>query len=584
MLRGDFNQSMGRVFVIYTGGCAACASLLIALSLLGVPDRAIGIGFVALTVGFYAVMGLLSRTTQLGDYYVAGRHVPALYNGMATAADTLSAASFIGMAGAIYAAGFDGLAFVLGWTGGFILVAVLLAPYLRKFGQYTVPDFLACRYGGNAARLMGIVVLLSASFAYVVGQIYGTGIIASRYLGVDFSLAVFVGLAGILLCSLLGGMRALIWTQVAQCVIVLIAYILPAVLLSTKATGIPLPQLVYGEAMQRVAELQSHLGVAADALAPTDAVDRVNFIGLTLCLMLGIASMPHLLSRFFTTPSVREARLSVAWTLLFIFLLFSTAPAYAAFAKLEVYQHVLGQPLAALPAWVNEWSRAGMLTVSGGGGPLRPADFALDPDAVVLAAPEIAGLPFFVAGLVAAGALAAALSSADGLLLSIANAVSHDVYYRMLAPKAGPRQRLLVARTVMVVVAGLAAWVASTRPAGILTVVGWGFSLAASGLFSALVLGVWWKRATKAGAVLGMVAGWSVCLGYILATQTHAIEPLWGVRNIAAGIFGIPVSMLATVLASLLTPAPSQDMQDFIDSIRMPRGHVRLAAGAPAEE
>ena len=359
MLKGDFNQNMGRVVLIYVGGCLGFGGVLVVLSALGVPDRVIGIAFVVLTVAFYASMGLLSRAAHVTEYSTAGQSVPALYNGAATAADWMSAASFIGLAGAIYAAGYDGLAFVLGWTGGFILVAVLLAPYLRKFGQYTVPDFLSTRYGGDMARLTGSIVLISASFTYVVAQIYGTGIIASRFLGIDFSVAVFVGLAGILLCSTLGGLRALIWTQVAQYGVVIVAYMLPAAILSTKATGVPLPQIMYGEALQRLADLQSHLGVAREVLAPQGATDGLNFFGVAFCLMLGTASLPHVLSRFFTTNSVREARISVAWSLLFIILLYVTAPAYAVFAKLEVYQNVIGHNLADLPGWVAEWSRVG---------------------------------------------------------------------------------------------------------------------------------------------------------------------------------------------------------------------------------
>jgi len=566
MLKGDFNENMGRVFIIYTGGCLSAAAVLVLMSALGVSDHVVGIGFVLLTVLFYALMGLLARTRHAGEYYEAGRRVPALYTGMATAADWMSAASFIGMAGAIYAAGYDGLAFVLGWTGGYILVAVLLAPYLRKFGQYTVPDFLSARYGGKPARLMGIVVLATASFAYVVGQIYGTGIICARFLGIPFELAVFVGLIGILLCSMLGGMRALIWTQVAQYVVVIAAYLLPMILLSTRETGIPVPQIMYGEAMQHVAELQTQLGLTPDNLGIND---RVNFFGLILCLMLGTASLPHVLSRFFNTPSVREARTSVAWSLLFICLLYVTAPAYAAFAKLEVYNHVIVPSLSAGPDWLAAWSKVGLMS-------LKDGVFSIDPDAVVLAAPEIAGLPFVVAGLVAAGALAASMSSADGLLLSIANALSHDVYFRLIKPQAETRHRLILGRVIMVLVALLAAWVASQRPAGILTVVGWAFSLAASGLFSALVLGIWWKRATNAGAVLGMAAGWAVCLFYIVATQKLGMAPWFGVKNIAAGLFGLPVSLGVTLLVSLFTKAPSQEMQDFIDSIRVPRGQVKM--------
>ena len=570
-----FNQNMGRVFVIYIGGCLFCATGLVLLSLAGVSDRVIGIAFILLTVAFYASMGLLGRTAQVADYYVAGQNMPPLYNGMATAADWMSVASFIGLAGAIYAAGYDGLAFLLGWSGGYILVAVLLAPYLRKFGQFTVPDFLSARYGGRTARIVGTVILMSASFTYVVAQLYGTGIIAARFLGIDFQAAVFVGLAGILLCSIKGGMRALIWTQVAQYVVVIAAYLLPVVILSVKITGVPLPQIMYGQALQHIAALSGPLGITPDILGPMGLTDGVNFFGIALCLMLGTASLPHVLARFFTTPSVREARISVAWSLLFIFLLYSAAPAYAAFAKLEVLQQIANHTLSADSEWLRQWSRIGMAAISGDGGPLSFSQLRLDPDAIVLAAPEIAGLPFVVAALAAAGALAAAMSSADGLLLSIGKAVSHDIYFRLLAPKADPHRRLTIVRVAMAVAAVLAAWVASSRPAGIVTVVGWAFSLAASGLFPALVLGIWWKRATNLGALVGMIGGWTVCLAYILLTQCGAIAPLFGVHNIAAGLFGVPVAFAATVLISLITPPPSQDMQDFIDSIRVPRGKVR---------
>ncbi len=580
MLKGDFNQNMGRVFVIYTGGCLLCALALGLLSLAGISDRTIGIAFILLTVAFYASMGLLGRSAPAADYYVAGHHVPALYNGMATAADWMSAASFLGLAGAIYAAGYDGLAFLLGWTGGYILVAVLLAPYLRKFGQFTVPDFLSARYGGKTARVTGTVILISASFTYVVAQLYGTGIIAARFLGLDFRAGVFAGLAAVLLCSLRGGMRALIWTQVAQYLVVIAAYLLPVVILSTKATGVPFPQIMYGQALRRIAALAAELGATPELFAPSGILDGVNFFGVALCLMLGTASLPHVLARFFATPSVREARISVAWSLLFIFVLYSAAPAYAAFAKLEILQRMADRTLTGDAAWLGQWSRIGLAAASGGGGPLNISQLHLDPDALVLATPEIAGLPFVVAAVVAAGALAAAMSSADGLLLSIGKAVSHDIYFRLLDPQADPRRRLMVGRLAMAAAAVLAAWMAGSRPAGIVTVVGWAFSLAASGLFPALVLGIWWKRATTLGALSGMIAGWSVCLAYILSAEAGWIQPILGVHTIAAGLYGIPVAFVATLLVSLVTPPPSPNMQDFIDSIRTPRGCVRPVGDA----
>jgi len=584
---GDFLSNLGRVYGWYTGGFAAFVVMLAILEHLGVPNRIIGYLFVFLTIGIYALIGYLSRTAQVAEYYVAGRRVPAFYNGMATGSDWMSAASFIGMAGTLYLLGYDGLAFVLGWTGGYVLVAILLAPYLRKFGAYTVPDFLGARYGGNLARFCGVIVLMSASFTYVVAQVYGTGIIASRFLGISFELAVFVGLAGILVCSMLGGMRAVTWTQVAQYIILIIAYLIPVILLSTQLTGVPVPQLTYGQALEQIELLRTTKEALAGAkshIEPFTSYDPLNFFGLIFCLMVGTASLPHILMRYFTTPSVRDARQSVAWSLFFIFLLYFTAPAYAAFAKLEVYQNVIGAPIAGLPDWVRIWGDIGLVSVrdANGDGILQFPEFTINADAIVLATPEIAGLPYVIAGLVAAGGLAAALSTADGLLLAIANALSHDIYYRMIDPNANAKRRLIVARILLIGVAVIAAYVASTRPAGILAMVAWAFSIAASGLFPALVLGVWWRRTTTVGAIAGMIAGYGVCLWYLIGTQYMGMPKWFGVNNISCGLFGIPVAFIVTILVSLMTPAPSRAMQDFIDSIRTPRGGVRLVAGEKA--
>ncbi len=606
--KGDFINNLGKIYGIYTGGFVGFVVFLAILEQLGVSNQIIGYLFVFLTIGVYALIGILSRTAQVSEYYVAGRRVPAIYNGMATGSDWMSAASFIGMAGTLYLAGYGGLAFVLGWTGGYVLVAVLLAPYLRKFGQFTVPDFLGARYGGNIARFCGIVVLISASFTYVVAQIFGVGIIASRFLGISFEIAVFVGLAGILVCSMLGGMRAVTWTQVAQYIILIIAYLIPVVLLSASVTGVPIPQLMYGQALEKITELEAQLGVVKHHIAPFVGADGVysfsevvNFFALIFCLMVGTAALPHILMRYFTTPSVREARKSVGWSLFFIFLLYFTAPAYAAFAKLEVYQNVIGLPISDLPAWVKAWGEIGLVgtcdmadaatryamcvgVTGNGDGILQLSEFKIHTDAIVLATPEIAGLPYVIAGLVAAGGLAAALSTADGLLLAIANALSHDVYYRMIDHTADSKRRLIVARVLLVLVALVAAYVASQKPSTILSMVAWAFSIAASGLFPALVMGIWWKRTTGTGAVLGMIAGYGICLFYLIGTQWFGM-PLWfGIRNISCGLFGIPVAFLVTWLVSLVTQAPPKEMQDFIDSIRVPRGAVATLSGQQATE
>jgi len=584
VFQGDFTKNLGRIYRTYTLTFVGFTIALGIAEQLGLPNKIIGYLFVFMTIGVYALIGILTRTMELSEYYVAGRRVPAFYNGMATGADWMSAASFISMAGGLYIQGYGGLAYVLGWTGGYVLVATLLAPYLRKFGQFTVPDFLGTRYEGNFARSCGIVVLICASFTYVVAQVFGVGIITSRFLGIPFEVAVFVGLVGILVCSLLGGMRAVTWTQVAQYIILITAYLIPVIWLSTKLFGFPIPELAYGRALERITEIENTLGIVKHHVAPfVDAkgvfsmTEFWNFFALVFCLMVGTASLPHILMRYFTTPNVRDARMSVGWSIFFIFLLYFTAPAYAAFAKYEVYTQVIGQPLAALPAWVQNWAQvAGMVTIkdANGDGILQIVELTLNQDIIVLATPEIAGLPYVISGLVAAGGLAAALSTADGLLLAIANALSHDVFYKMVNPKASTVTRLTVARVLLILVAIVAAATAGTRPSGIIQMVAWAFSLAASGLFAPLVLGVWWKRTTSTGACLGMVAGFGVCLYYLVMTRYFGMDLWFGLRNISAGIFGIPVAFIVTYVVSLITAPPSKQMQDFVDSIRVPAGDV----------
>jgi cation/acetate symporter len=540
--KDPFIASLGKIYAGYTGGFALFVVIIAILEQLGVPDRILGYLFVGLTIGVYAYIGIISRTQAVAEYYVAGRRVPALYNGMATGSDWMSAASFIGMAGSLYALGYGGLAFIVGWTGGYMLVAILLAPYLRKFGQYTVPDFLGARFGGNAARLMGVIVLITASFVYVVAQIVGVGIITQRFLDVSFGVAVFVGLAGILVCSMLGGMRAVTWTQVAQYIVLIIAYLIPAFLMSAKMTGVPLPQLMYGVALERIEGLEAgfraagmtpppgvtgwHTAPFVDARGAFSMQAAVNWFALVFCLMVGTAALPHILMRYFTTPSVREARQSVAWSLFFIFLLYFTAPAYAAFAKLEIYQNLIGQPIAALPEWIRNWqiiSPYGVPWINivdvNRDGILQWNEFRIHADVVVLATPEIAGLPYVIAGLVAAGGLAAALSTADGLLLALANALSHDVYYKMIDRNAPTARRLVISRTLLIIVALAAAWTAGNAGADILFLVAWAFSIAAAGLFAALVMGVWYKKTTNTAAVVGMAVGYVLTFGYLIWSE-----------------------------------------------------------------
>ena len=589
-----FINNLGKIYALYTGVFIGVVILLAILEQLGVEDVIIGYAFIVLTVGVYALIGILSRTAQVSQYYVAGRQVPPVFNGMATASDWMSGASFVGLAGTLYALGYDGLAFVLGWTGGYVLVAVLLAPYLRKFGAYTVPDFLGTRYQGNAARVMGIIVLFACSFTYVTAQVYASGIIASRFLGLPFEVAVFFGLAGILVCSMLGGMRAVTWTQVAQYIILIIAYLVPVVILSAKVTGVPIPQLMYGDILEKISALESQQGIVKSHIAPFVNYNKINFFGLIFCLMLGTASLPHILMRFFTTPSVKAARISVGWALFFIFLLYFTAPAYAAFAKYEILSNVVGKEISSLPAWVQIWGDIGLITINDTGDDiLQWSEFVINRDVVVLATPEIAGLPYVIAGLVAAGGLAAALSTADGLLLAIANALSHDIYYRMINPNASTRKRLTTAKIILLCVAFLAAITASTKPSDILSMVAWAFSIAASGLFVPLVLGVWWRRTTKEGAIAGMITGFVVCMFYLVVTRYfpqlgHDVFGMsvfneangvvrdnvgyFTIRNISAGLFGIPASFIVTYVVTLMTPKPPQEISNLVDNIRVAKG------------
>jgi cation/acetate symporter len=681
-----FKSQLNKVYTWYTGGFIAFVIVLAVLEQMGLPRSYIGFIFLLATVALYAGIGIMSRTTDAAEYYVAGRRVPAVYNGMATGADWMSAASFIGMAGTLYLTGYGGLAFIMGWTGGYCLVALFLAPYLRKFGQFTIPDFLGERYGGNLARFIGIFAAILCSFTYVVAQIYGVGLITARLSGLAFEIGVFVGLGGILVCSFLGGMRAVTWTQVAQYIILIIAYMIPVVWLSVKQTGVPIPQAIYGYQLEKVSKRGDELRVdpkelevvgifkqradaaaeklkdvpaamaadkasaeqklaelkAANApLADVQAAEKVvgslpaseadarkaytaaktanearakplngmpnhaqiyagdpngdekakktfdesrrNFLALVFCLMVGTASLPHILMRYYTTPSVKEARESVTWSLFFIFLLYFTAPALAVLVKFEVFNNLVGTPFDQLPAWISNWARVDPTLMSvadiNKDGIFQLSEMKIGGDIIVLATPEIGGLPYVVSGMVAAGGLAAALSTADGLLLTIANALSHDLYYKMIDPNASTSRRVTVSKILLLVVALAAAYVASQKPADILFLVSAAFSFAAAGFFPALVLGIFWKRASSAGAVLGMILGLGTTMYYMAHNQpwlrgifgiTDPVSLWFGIQPISAGLFGVPVGFAVIIIVSLFTPAPNQKVQELIEHVRYP--------------
>jgi cation/acetate symporter len=682
-----FKRQLDRVYRWYTLGFLLFVVVLAVLEQFGLPRDWIGFIFLIATIALYAGIGIMSRTTDATEYYVAGRRVPAMYNGMATGADWMSAASFIGLAGTLYLTGYNGLAFILGWTGGYCLVALLLAPYLRKFGQFTIPDFLGERYGGNLPRFIGVFAAILCSFTYLVAQIYGVGLITSRLTGVAFEIGVFLGLGGILVCSFLGGMRAVTWTQVTQYIVLIVAYLLPVVWLSVKQTGVPVPQAIYGFQLEKVSakerlltndpkelevralyreraeQLRAKLTDPAAALAadkgaaeaqltrlraanapsrdisvaekavsalPRDAAaarviwsrglaeaqtksrplngmpphaaqfagdpdgdaaaqktfndSRRNFLALVFCLTIGTAALPHILMRYYTVPSVRQARESVTWSLLFIVLLYFTAPALAVLVKFEVFNGLVGTPFDQLPAWVGSWNKVDpsllSLTDINKDGLLQLNEMSIDGDIIVLATAEIGGLPYVIAGLVAAGGLAAALSTADGLLLTIANALSHDIYYKMLDPNASTARRVTISKVLLLVVALAAAYMAAQRPADILFLVSAAFSFAAAAFFPALVLGIFWKRTNGFAASIGMLTGLGLTLYYMAMNQpwlrqvfgvTVPVELWWGIQPISAGLFGVPAGFAVTVLISLFRPPPSPQVQALVEYVRYPR-------------
>ena len=610
MFKGDFISNLPKIYGTYTGGFLIFIILMAIMESAGVSAKAIGVMFVAFTVCIYAIIGWLSRTVQVDAYYVAGRQVPTVFNGMATAADWMSGASFVAMAGGIYYGGYTYMAFLVGWTGGYVLVASLLAPYLRKFGCYTVPDFIGTRYGGGGVRFAAVIVLVLASFTYVTAQINATGTIASRALGIPFELGVWVGLVSILLCSMLGGMRAVTWTQVAQYIVLIVAYLIPVFWISNKSGYGVFPHLMLADEVARIAELEGQFGLLKnDAAAikaagvpgglayisnphsgvPAGGLAAWKFISLAICMMVGTASLPHILMRYFTTPSVRSARKSVAWSLFFIFLLYSSAPMLATLSKISLIDPnlptgIIGKSIAEVQGieWVKQWIAVKQAYIAdlNGDGVLQLNEWFMRGDVVVLATPEVAGLPYVISGLVAAGGMAAAMSTADGLILAIANALSHDVYYKLIDPKADVKKRLIVARALLVVIGALGAYIASMRLTGILGAVAWAFDFAMSGLFFPLVLGVWWKRANAAGATAGILGGLVVGTAYLIhVAPAFGNNPpiIPGVDHLRFGIPGAVASLILMVVVSLATKEPDAATQRMVDEVRVPSGKAILS-------
>lgn len=580
----------------------------------------VGWALIALTIAVYAAIGLRSRTTDLSEYYVASRRIPALFNGLAISADWMSAATVISLAGTLWLLGYEGLAYIIGWTGGYVLLVLLLAPYLRKFGQFTIPEFIGVRYASTTARMIAALIAIIVSFTYLTAQVSGIGLIMGRFLGVRYFLGVAIGLGAVLFCSYLGGMKAVTWTQVVQAIVIVLTYLVPVAWLSLKDTGIAAPQVMYGVAFDAIAQLEESQGIVRAYTEPFNDWTIWNYLALITCLMFGTAGLPHILVRFYTAPSVIHARRSVNWALLFIVLVYLTIPAYAVFARWEILAYVVGQPVRSLPQWAVNWGNAGLLSITdlttlhdrpvadlpawaaarlatgalrfddrnadgmvqldelsgrtvtpqSTDGVLQFNELNISPDLIVLSTPEMVDLPGAVAALVIAGGLAAALSTADGLLIVITSAVAHDVYYGALNQRASPITRLNIGRVALLCAAMLAALTALRQLGIIVELVAWAFSIAAATIFPALTLGIFWRRTNRQGAVAGMLAGLFVTIAAIGLNWLNPAALVLGISGPATGVFGLVAGTLTTVVVSRLTPPPPPETQIVIDAIRRP--------------
>ncbi len=547
---------------------------------------------VGLSFALYIGVAIWSRARSTADFFVASAHVPPVLNGMATAADWMSAASFISMAGLISFMGYDGSVYLMGWTGGYVLLAMLVAPYLRKFGKFTVPDFIGDRYASRTARIVAVACAIFISFTYVAGQMRGVGIVFSRFLDVEIESGVFIGMAIVFFYAVLGGMKGITYTQVAQYCVLIFSYLVPAIFISLLMTGHFVPQIGFGSTLadgsgtyllDRLDQLSTELGFIAFTQGTKSTLD-VFFI--TAALMIGTAGLPHVIVRFYTVPKVSAARTSAGWALVFIAILYTTAPAVAAFARTNLLQTVPGRSYAELPAWVHNWQNVGLVSFDDhdGDGVVRysgPAsgeknELTIDRDIMVLANPEIAGLPAWVVGLVAAGALAAALSTAAGLLLVISSSVAHDLLKRSFHPEISERGELLAAR----IAAGMAVLVAAyfgIRPPGFVAqVVAFAFGLAAASIFPALTMGIFSKRMNKEGAIAGMLAGITFTAAYIVyfkfvePSHNTAAHWLFGISPEGIGTLGMLLNFAVAYAVASATPPPPAESLALVERVRQP--------------
>jgi cation/acetate symporter len=550
---------------------------------------------VGASFALYIGIAIYTRAGSTKEFYTAGGGVSPLANGMATAADWMSAASFISMAGIIAFAGYDGSVYLMGWTGGYVLLALLLAPYLRKFGKFTVPDFVGDRYYSNKARVVAVICALFISFTYVAGQMRGVGIVFSRYLEVDINTGVIIGMCIVFFYAVLGGMKGITYTQVAQYCVLIFAFMVPAIFISMQLTGIPIPQLGLGGTVEGGEYLLDKLDGVLGELGFTEYTARrksmADIFAITLALMVGTAGLPHVIVRFFTVPRVKDARLSAGYALVFIAILYTTAPAVAAFGIYNAINTVHEKPVNELPAWVENWKKTNLISVddkNGDGivnysGNKEVNELNIDKDIMVLAAPEVAKLPNWVVGLVAAGGMAAALSTAAGLLLVISTSISRDLF-RTFKPNMTEKRELLIARISAAGAVIIAGYFGVNPPGFVAEVVAFAFGLAAASFFPVIIMGIFSTRINKEGAISGMISGLVFTLSYIiyfkfgkslLGLPEEAVSPqnwLFGISPEGIGALGMLINIVVCTMVSYLTPAPPKHVQDMIEEIRIPRG------------
>jgi len=554
---------------------------------------------VGISFALYIGVAIWARAGTSKEFYVAGGGVHPVLNGMATAADWMSAASFISLAGIVSFTGYDGSVYLMGWTGGYVLLALLLAPYLRKFGKYTVPDFIGDRYYSNTARIVAVLAALIISFTYVAGQMRGVGIVFSRYLEVDINTGVYIGMAIVLFYAVLGGMKGITYTQVAQYCVLIFAFMVPAIFISIQMTGNPIPQLGFGSAghdgvylLDKLDGLNRELGFTEYTSGSKSMID---VFAITFALMVGTAGLPHVIVRFFTVPKVKDARKSAGWALFFIAILYTTVPAIAVFARTNLIETVSNKEYKGMPAWVGNWEKTGLLKYDDKNkdgivqyvADKSKNELHIDRDIMVLANPEIANLPNWVVALVGAGGLAAALSTAAGLLLVIASSISHDLIKKIINPEISEKGELWVARISAAVAVVIAGYFGINPPGFVAAVVALAFGLAAASFFPAIILGIFDKRMNKEGAITGMIIGLSLMLFYMLKFKfgifdggkaaVAGLKADWwfnfgsgGISPEGFGTIAMLVNFIFSIVVSRLTPAPPQEVQDIVENIRIP--------------